>query len=81
MVRVPRQYAAEGWVRSHRVCIILSMSPQNTSLSSLDDSVDQFDGSESQSSQHQPLQKAHRGQRSRGLFLTRLLNFGGLAAR
>ncbi|XP_029683686.1 GRAM domain-containing protein 2B [Takifugu rubripes] len=32
----------------------------NTSLSSLDDSVDQFDGSESQSSQHQPLQKAHR---------------------
>lgn len=44
--------------------LILSMSLQNTSLSSLDDSVDRFDGSESQSSQNQPLQKAHRGQRS-----------------
>ncbi|XP_056895310.1 GRAM domain-containing protein 2B isoform X3 [Takifugu flavidus] len=38
----------------------------NTSLSSLDDSVDQFDGSESQSSQHQPLQKAHRVSNANG---------------
>lgn len=43
---------------------VVSVSPQNTSLSSLDDSLDQFDGSESQSLQNQPPQKAHRGQRS-----------------
>lgn len=43
---------------------VVSVSPQHTSLSSLDDSLDQFDGSESQSSQNQPPQKAHRGQRS-----------------
>lgn len=50
-------------LRTH-VDIVLSMSLQNTSLSSLDESMDQFDGSKSLSSQNQPLQKTHRGQRS-----------------
>ncbi|XP_029356766.1 GRAM domain-containing protein 2B isoform X1 [Echeneis naucrates] len=36
--------------------------PVNSSQSSLDDSFDQFDGSESQSVQEQPLYKAHRGE-------------------
>lgn len=44
--------------------LTLTLTLQNTSLSSLDESVDQFDGSKSQSSQNQPLQRAHRGQRS-----------------
>lgn len=40
------------------------LSQQNTSQSSLDDSFDQFDGSESQSLQDQPLHKPHRGKQS-----------------
>lgn len=66
----PPTVRSRGFEPLARGDVILSMSPQNTSLSSLDDSVDQFDGSESQSSQHQPLQKAHRGQRSRPPFVT-----------
>lgn len=69
-VTPPPTVRSRGFDPLARGDIIPSMSPQNTSLSSLDDSVDQLDGSESQSSQHPPLQKAHRGQRSRRWFLT-----------
>lgn len=42
----------------------LLSSRQNSSQSSLDDSFDQFDGSESQSLQDQPLHRPQRGERS-----------------
>lgn len=45
------------------------LSQQNSSLSSLDDSLDQFDGSESQSFQDKPLHRPHRGKT-----LTQILN-------
>lgn len=54
-------------IKKHGMMTLLAVvvSDQNTSLSSLEDSFDQLDGSESQSLQDQPLHKAHRGKRSK----------------
>lgn len=69
VVSLPSRYwwfdLGEGgatWWPSHLAVV----SDQNTSLSSLDDSFDQLDGSESQSLQEPPLHKAHRGRKPGG---------------
>lgn len=57
-------YMAELYDRPVCDCILALLSRQNSSQSSLDDSFDQFDGSELQSLQDQPLHRPQRGERS-----------------